>query len=71
MTGMMLWSFSPLSRWIPRESRCHQELPGAAPLGGIGRPLPGGAHAPGSSAPRWLRLLRILARRRRGRKRKE
>lgn len=71
MTRMMLWSFSPLSRWVPRDSRYRQELPGSATLGGTGRALPGGAHASGPSAPRWLRLLKILARRRRGRKRKE
>ena len=67
---MLLWSFSPLSRWVPRDSRFRQELPGSAPLGGVGRCLPGGAHPSGASAPRWLRLLRILARRRGARRRK-
>ncbi len=70
MTRILLWSFSPLSRWVPRDSRFRQELPGSAPLGGVGGCLPGGAHASGASAPSWLRLLRILARRKRASGRK-
>jgi hypothetical protein len=67
-----LWSFSPLSKWTPRDSRCRQELAGAAPLGAVGGCLAGGGGGAGRGAGRGWRVLRMvqaLARRRRYKRR--
>lgn len=61
MSTINLWSFSPLSGPLPRGRGFRDELPG-----GEHRVLPGsGGIRRRGSVGRLLRLLRILARRRR------
>lgn len=64
ITNMMLWSFSPLSRWTPRDSRYRQELAGSAPLGAVGGRLAGTAGRGPGRGWRMMRLMRVLAKRR-------
>ncbi|MHC4915037.1 MAG: hypothetical protein ACYTGB_06060 [Planctomycetota bacterium] len=71
MTRMLLWSFSPLTRWVPQDSRGGRGPSGSAPLGGTGWIFSGGGGGGGRKVPRWRRLLAIMARRRRRRQRRE